>query len=201
MTEPRRIGAVWIDGRGAVVGRWEEEPVFERIESGVPARRRAAGSVRRGPARPFGGGSVGGSGNEQQHALEMRRFLATVADAVAELDEVEVSGRGPVHERLAHLLQQLSERGDGEQHVTTRALGRRPTPRQMAARLRNLAGEPPRRRARGPYRPEKLQEEGGARAPASRRDMSATRRPRHLPEREDIEQQLEAWLGDDAGWW
>ena len=197
MNDDERIGTVWIDGDGAVIGRWEGEPAFERIESGVPPRRRAVGSVRRGPARPAGGGRVGGHGTEDRHAETMRRFFATVADAVSDLDAIEVSGRGPIHERFATLLADLSKQGDGGLEVTVRPVARRPTPRQMAARLRSLAGEPLPRRTTGPYRPaEPARDPSGRKRPFTRDDLP-NRRRRHLPERTAIDREVAMMLADD----
>ncbi|HET7830087.1 MAG TPA: hypothetical protein VFL03_11040 [Candidatus Limnocylindrales bacterium] len=201
MTEPQRIGTVWIDGRGAVVGRWDDEPVTEEIASGVPPKRRAVGSVRRGPARPFGGGRIGGTGTEGQHVEEMRRFFGSVAERVADLDMVEVSGRGPAHERFAALLRQLSEDGDGELEVVARPLARRPTPRQMAARLRALASEPLPRRTRGPFRAADAERDASGRVRPPGPEQFRNPRPRHLPERDEIELQLRMMLSDDEPAW
>jgi hypothetical protein len=201
MTGSDQVGTVWIDGRGAVIGRWDGEPVFEEVESGVPARRRAVGSVRRGPARPFGGGRVPGSGNEGQHMEATRRFFATVADRVSDLDTVEVSGRGPAHERFADLLRQLNEGGDGELEVTVRPLSRRPSRRQMAARLRSLAGEPLPRRMKGPYRPAEPELDASGRVrPPGRHEVRGSRR-RHLPERQEIDLEVRMMLAEDERAW
>lgn len=197
MIDDQRIGTLWIDGDGAVIGRWEGEPAFERIESGVTPRRRAVGSVRRGPARPAGGGRIGGPGTEDRHATDMRRFFATVADALRGLDVIEVGGRGPVHERFADLLANLSEQGDRGLQVTVRPAARRPTPRQMAARLRELAGEPLPRRTSGPYRPaDPARDASGRERPFSRNDLPNRRRA-HLPERKVIEHEVAMTLAED----
>jgi hypothetical protein len=201
MTDPERTGLVWIDGRGAVIGRWQDEPILEEIESGVPPRRRAVGSVRRGPARPFGGGRVSGSGTEGQHIEEMRHFLASVAERVADLESVEVSGRGPAHERFAALLRRLSESGDGELEVSVRSLSRRPSTRQMAARLRKLAGEPLPRRTQGPYRPTGPERDASGRERPPGREGLRNPRPRHLPERDHIEREVRMMLAEDEPAW
>jgi hypothetical protein len=202
MTDREQVGTVWIDGRGAVIGRWEDdEPVLEEIESGVPPRRRAVGSVRRGPARPFGGGRVGGSGTKGQHVEEMRRFFADVAERVADLDAVEVSGRGPAHERFAAFLRQLSERGDQELEVTVRPLARRPSERQAAARIRKLVGKPLPRRMLGPYRRVDAERDASGRERATGREAFRNPRPRHLPEHEEIELQVRMMLADDEPAW
>ena len=197
MTDRDGRGIVWIDGRSAVIARWEDEPVFEAIDSGVAPKRRAVGSVRRGPARPFGGGRVPGAGTERQHVDEMRRFFAGVAERVADLESVEVSGRGPVHERFAALLTRLSKRGDGELEVIVRPLPRRPSQRQMAARLRTLAGEPLPRRTKGSYRPIEPERDASGRERLSGREGLRNPRPRHLPEREHIELEVQMMLAED----
>lgn len=196
--EPEAAGLVWIDAQRAVIARWGDEPVLERLESGVPPMRRAAGSVRRGPARPEGGGRVGGHGTEGRHRELTHRFFGEVAERLADLDVVEVSGRGQVHEQFAELLEKLVQKGDGEPEVTTRALSRRPSDRQMAARLRKLVGEQLPRRQVGPYRPVDPARDASGRVSApSRADLRNPTR-RHLPEREHIDLEIEMML-DDGG--
>ncbi len=201
MTDEEQVGIVWVDGRGAVIGRWEDEPVFDEIESGVPQRRRAVGSVRRGPARPFGGGRVGGSGTEEEHVEAMRRFLADVAERLADLDVVEVSGRGPAHERFAALLRQLDNGRPDDLEVVVRPLSRRPSRPQMAARLRKLVGKPLPRRTTGPYREIEPERDASGRVRRPGRDRLPNPRPRHLPEREEIEREVRIMLADDEPAW
>ncbi|MGH2446561.1 MAG: hypothetical protein ACRDGD_11075 [Candidatus Limnocylindria bacterium] len=195
--DPERAGLVWIDAQRAVITRWQDEPVLERLESGVPPRRRAMGSVRRGPARPEGGGRVGGQGTEGRHVELTRRFFGEVAERVAELDFIEVSGRAQVHERFAEVLRRLVERGDGVPEVTTRSLSRRPSDRQMAARLRKIVGEQLPRHQSGPFRPLPLERtaSGRVREPGRSGFRNPTRR--HLPEREHIDREIEMMLEDD----
>ena len=196
--EPEAAGLVWMDAQRAVIARWDDEPVLERLESGVPPMRRAAGSVRRGPARPEGGGRVGGHGTEGRHRELTPRFFGEVAERLADLDVVEVSGRGQVHEQFAELLEKLVQKGDGEPEVTTRALSRRPSDRQMAARLRKLVGEQLPRRQVGPDRPVDPARDASGRVSApSRADLRNPTR-RHLPEREHIDLEIEMML-DDGG--
>lgn len=196
--DPERTGLVWIDAQRAVIVRWQDEPVVERLESGVPPRRRAVGSVRRGPARPEGGGRVGGHGSEGRHIELTRRFFGEVAERVADLDLIEVSGRGQVHEQFADVLHRLIERGDGEPEVTTRSLSRRPSDRQMAARLRKLVGEQLPRHQSGPFRllPPERTASSRVREPGRAGFRNPTRR--HLPEREHIDLEIEMMLADDG---
>jgi hypothetical protein len=200
-TAPEGVAVVWIDARHAVIVRWDEEPVFEWIESGVPPRRRAAGSVRRGPARPYGGGRVGGHGTTNRHLDEMRRYFSEVADKLAELDHVEVAGRGLPHQEFAELLSQLAEKSNNELTVSVRSLARRPSERQLAARLRKLNGETLPRRTSGPYRPlPALATASGQRRPPTR-DNLPNRRRRHRPEREEIDLEVEMMLAGDHPIW
>jgi hypothetical protein len=190
------VGLVWVDGQRAVVARWRDEPVLREIESGAPPRRRAVGSVRRGPARPQGGGRVGGHGTEGRHIEMTRRFFAEIADELADAESVEVVGRGQLHEQFADVLRHLAERGDGQPEVTTRRLSRRPSDAQMAARLRRLVGEELPRRTSGPYRPQPPSETASGRARDPGRAGFRNPRPRHLPEREAIDLEIEMMLAD-----
>lgn len=199
MVDPERAGLVWIDQQRAVIVRWDDEPVLERLESGVPPRRRAAGSVRRGPARPHGGGRVAGRGTEGRHLELTQRFFGEVAERLADLEVVEVSGRGQVHEQFAGMLQRLVASGDGEPEVTTRSLSRRPSDRQLAARLRKIVGEQlPRRGSGAPYRPLDPARDASGRVSAPSRADLRNPTPRHLPEREHIDHEIEMMLADDS---
>lgn len=193
---PERVGLVWIGTDRAVVVRWSDEPVVVHLESGVPPKRRAVGSVRRGPARPSGGGRVPGHGTEEKHDQESRRFLGDVVDHLAGLEAVEVIGRGQHPERLADLLRRVAARGGAEAVVTTRSLSRRPSDNQLGARLRKLVGEELPRRKVGRYRlpaREPATPSGRPLRPAAGR---RTLRPPLLPERREIDQEVEAMLAD-----
>jgi hypothetical protein len=196
---PEEVGLIWIDARHAAVVTWDGEPVVRWIDSDVPVRRKAAGSVRRGPARPAGGGRVGGHGTESRYLEELRRYLAEVAERVAGLELVEVSGRGPVHEQLADLLRRLSERTDDGLSVTVLSLARRPSEGQLAARLRKLADRELPRISNGPYRPVPVERTASGRVRTPTRDDLPNQKARHLPEREEIDQEVEMMLADDEG--
>lgn len=193
------VAVVWVDERRAVVVRWDEEPVVEHIESGVPQRHRQAGSQRRGPARPQGGGKVHGSGTEREHEVDVRRYLVELASPLTSFSEIQVLGRGGLHQRLAELLLRLGEREHQPVAVTTVPLSRRPSDRQLVARLRRLAGaELPRTRVgryrlptRGPTTPT-----GRPLSPSAGR---RTLRPPRLLEREAIAEELEQMLADEPG--
>ncbi|MGH2381623.1 MAG: hypothetical protein ACRDG7_10440 [Candidatus Limnocylindria bacterium] len=196
--DPEGAGLVWIDAQRAVIVRWEEEPILDKLESGVPPKRRAVGSVRRGPARPHGGGRVPGHGTEGRHKELMGQYFGEVAERLADLDVVEVSGRGEVHEQFAELLQNLVQKGDGQPEVTTRRLSRRPSDRQMVARLRKMVGEQLPRRGSGPYRPLDPARDASGRMRAPSRADLRNPAPRHLPEREHIDLEIEMMLADDS---
>jgi hypothetical protein len=198
--DPERVGAIWMDAERAMIARWQGGPIVERLESGVPPKRPAVGSVRRGPARPSGGGRVPGHGTEGRHLELVRGYLADLAGRLVELDVVEVAGRGISHEQLADLLRRLARRGEGDVEVTTRKTSRRPTERQLAARLREMVGAQLPRETLGSYRwtrPQPRTASGRPLPPASggRRNL----KPRHLPERREIELEVETMLADDAG--
>lgn len=201
--EPEQVGLVWITTERAVIVRWEDEPIVEHLDSGVPPRRRAVGSIRRGPARPEGGGRVGGHGTKSQHDEELRQFLGDVASRLAELAVVEVAGRGTLPERFAALLRRLAATSGEETTVTTRALSRRPSDAQLKARLRRLAGRELPRRLVGRYRlpvSEPTTPTGRPLRPAAGR---RTMRPAHTPEWKEIADEVEAMLAeleaDEAG--
>jgi hypothetical protein len=196
------VAVVWIDARHAVIVRWDDdEPLTNWIESGVPAWRRAVGSVRRGPARPYGGGRVAGHGTENQYVGRMREFFSDVADRLADLDHVEVSGRGLPHQEFAALLTQLADKSDNELSVTTRPLARRPSEAQLGARLRKLSDQTLPRRTSGPYRPLPPATAASGRPRRKTRDDLRNQRPRHLPERKEIDLEVEMMLARDHPMW
>ena len=194
--DPEEAGLVWIDGQRAVIVRWEDEPVLEQLESGVPPKRRAVGSVRRGPARPRGGGRVGGHGTEGRHEELLGQYFGAVAERLADLDVVEVNGRGEVHQQFAELLRNLVEKGDGKPEVSTRSLARRPSDRQLAARFRRMVGEQLPRRMSGPYRPLAPDRDASGRVRQPTRADLPNQRPRHLPEHKEIALEIEMMLAD-----
>lgn len=193
--DPEGTGLVWMDADRATIVRWDGEPIVEHIESDVPPNRPTAGSVRRGPARPSGGGRVGGHGSEGRHLEEMGRYLSELADKLADLDAVEVSGRGGAHEQLAELLERLARRSGESFRVTTRRTSSPPTDRQLMARLRELVGMDLPRRPVGSY-------PGSGPVPADR-DPTRQRqqRRRHLPEQREIAFEVEMMLSGEQPRW
>ncbi len=195
---PELVGLVWAGADRAVVVRWNDEPVVEHVAGAVPPKRRGVGSVRRGPARPFGGGRVPGHGTEERHEQESRRFLSEVVSRLADLESVEVIGRGLNPERLAALLRQLAARRDLDLVVTTRALTRRPSDNQLKARLRKLAGEELPRRLVGRYRLPEAEHATATGRPLDPAGGRRTLRPPRLSEQREIDEEVEAMLAGGA---
>ena len=194
--DPERVGLVWISTQRAVITRWDGEPVIEHVESGVTPRRRAVGSVRRAPARPAGGGRVAGHGTKTKHDEELRQFLADVSSRLAGLDAVEVAGRGNVPDRFAELIRRDASSRTEDVNVTTRALSRRPSDAQLKARLRKFAErELPRRRV-GRYRLPAAGPRTSTGRPLRPAAGRRTLRPAREPEWRDVEEQIEAMLGE-----
>jgi hypothetical protein len=143
---------VWIDAREAIIVGWRDNGTFiERFESEVPVHHSATGHVRHDPMIRHGG-----TGREQTagdpHRLEhLARFLDQVAGKLPERGGIAILGSGDVHERLARLLHEADER-HGRVRLVTATASRRLTRPQLAARLRELRGEAPRRRTVGAYR-------------------------------------------------
>ena len=195
-TDPERVGVVWVGPDRAVVARWSGEPTLEHLNSAVSPRRRGVGSVRRGPARPSGGGRVAGHGTENRHEQELRRFLTELVGRLGDLDAVEVVGRAQYHERLAALLRRLAASRNADTIVTTRTLARRPSDKQLEARLRKLVGAELPRRDVGRYRlpaSGPTSHTGRPLRPAAGR---RTLRPARLREKREIDQEVEAMLAD-----
>jgi hypothetical protein len=194
--DPQEIGVVWIDAAGAAIATWGDgpEPTVEHIVSGVTPKRRAVGSVRRGPARPSGGGSVAGHGTEEKHERELREFFAEVAGRVANLDIIEVIGRGYPHEGFAELLGRIAARRNETTHISVQTLSRRPSDAQLKARLRKASGtELPRRRV-GRYRLPTIEPATATGRPLRPAAGRRTLRPARLPEAKHIAEEIELML-------
>lgn len=196
--DPHRVGLVWMDTREAMIARWQGQPTVERLESGVPPKRKAVGSVRRGPARPSGGGRVPGHGTEARHLGLLRGYLADLADRMADLDVVDVAGRGMAYEQFANLLRRLASRRAMDVEVTTRRMSKRPTEPQLVARLREMVGEQLPRQTVGPGRSTDMEPTtpSSSRMPPPRTEPSNSKRT-PVPERQEIEREIEIMLADD----
>jgi hypothetical protein len=194
--DPERVGVVWIGTDQAVIVRWSGGPVVEHIESGVTPRRRAVGSVRRGPARPEGGGRVPGHGTKTKHEEELRRFLAEVSARLDGLEVVEVAGRGAVPQRFAESLRRDASRRRAELDVSHRALSRRPSDAQLLARFRRLADRELPRRHVGRYRLPPVGPTSRTGRPLRPAAGRRTLRPARAPEWREIDEELEAILSE-----
>ena len=104
-------------------------------------------------------------------------------------------------QEFADLLQQLSQKANDGLTVSVRPLARRPSERQLAARLRKLAGRGLPRRTAGPYQPPSTDREASGRPRQRTRDDFRNRRPRHLPERAEIDLEVEMMLAGDHPVW
>lgn len=196
--DPERVAVVWIDAVGAAIATWGEEPdpTIEHLESGVTPRRRAVGSVRRGPARPSGGGYVAGHGTERKHQRELSEFFTEVAARLGNLDTIEVVGRGYPHQWLAELLRRMAARRNETTTVDVRTVSRRPSDAQLKARLRKLSGtELPRRRL-GRYRLPTVEPTTATGRPLRASGGRRTLRPARLPETKHIVEEIELMLAE-----
>ena len=145
MTTDPTATVVWIDAERAVICRWHAEAVtIERFDSEVPGQHRSTGHVRHAPGVPHAGGRAQDAG--ESHRLEhLRGFLAEVARAIPEHDPLWLMGPGQTHQRLAEMVA-----SDDREHGRKRDIRSSPaglsSERQLTAKARELAGDPPRRR-------------------------------------------------------
>ena len=199
--DPEEAGLVWMDTQRAMIALWDgEEPAVTWLESGVPPRRKAVGSVRRGPARPEGGGRVAGEGTVTRHLVHLQRYFGELTERLADLDVIEVIGRGHAHEQFAELLRTLSASGADDVMVTTQSVSRRPSERQLMARLRKLVARELPRRTSGPFdgpAPLPTDASGRVRTPTAA-ELRRNPKPRHLPERAHIDHEIEMMLSDES---
>ena len=148
----RASALVWIDAREAVIVRLQGGRArVERVESEVPAHRRATGHVRHDPGIRHGGGGSPQTAGEPHRIEHLNRFVGDIANRLDGDDNVLILGPGTVHE---HLVRQLSERDGhlGRHRDTACEASSRRTDRQLIARLRRFAGVEPRRHSVGAYR-------------------------------------------------
>lgn len=145
MTIDLTATVVWIDSERAIVCRWHDEAaIIEHFDSDVPARHRSTGHVRHSPGVPHAGGRAQDAG--ESHRLEhVRGFLADVARAIPEHEPLWLMGPGQTHERLAELVVTDDREHGRERDIKSSPAGLL-SDRQLTARARELAGDPPRRR-------------------------------------------------------
>lgn len=199
--DPEEVALVWMDANQALIARWipeRDEPRVEHILSGVTPRRKAVGSVRRGPHRPEGGGRVPGHGTTGRHVEEMDRYLAELVHALDGLSLIEVRGRGQPYLDLAAILDDLAGRSGDDFILATEATSRRPSERQLMARLRKMVDRELPRRRMGRYRMTPNVPTGPTGRPMPAAAGRRTLRPAALPEQVEITREVEAMLSDDA---
>ncbi len=135
---------VWIDSEEAIIVRWADRATVERIRSDVPGRHRSTGHVRVDPAVRHGGGA----GPEDVDRARRARLVAFVEDVAGHLPpdgDVHVVGPGMVRERLERSLR-AHDRRRGRRRTVHAAPAERLTEQELVARVRELAGDAPKRR-------------------------------------------------------
>ncbi len=143
---------VWIDAREAVIVRWRGGVArLERVESDVPAHRRATGHVRHDPSVRHGGGGSPQSAGEPHRLEHLERFVDDIASRLAPDDDLLMIGPGTVHARLARQVAASDGRHGRHRDIACEASPPL-TDRQLIARLRRFAGIESRRRSAGAYR-------------------------------------------------
>jgi hypothetical protein len=163
---------VWIDSREAIIVRWQNGSAeVGRVESEVPAHRRATGHVRHDPAFRHGGGGSPQAAGEPHRLEHLKRFVAQVANRLEPGDDLLILGPGTVHERLERHLAHSDAHHGRHRHIASEASPPL-TDRQLIARLRAFAGAETRRRTVGAYR--------WAGLPAHRPSGEAQPPPRHV---------------------
>lgn len=175
--ERRPVTLVWIDAREATIVRWRDgSATIERIASDVPPHHRDTPHRRHDDThyRAPGGPVEGGESRRLEH---LSRFIAVVCGRLPAEDGLMILGPGTVRDDLERDI-----RADDRLHRRSRevhaASADRMTERQLIAKVRTFAGDPPRRQAR----------QTAGHAPISR---GAGRR------RADIADEASGWDGSD----
>ena len=145
------VSLIWIDCEEAVLARWNGSLTLDRLRSDVPPHHKSTGNVRIDPQTRHGGGGPVEDRLERWRQEHLREFLVLVARRIPATDEVTILGPGVVREHLERLLL-----ADDRRHHRTRTVDTRPSgrlsERQLVARLREMAGTPPKRRSLSPVR-------------------------------------------------
>ncbi len=135
---------VWIDGEEAIIVRWADRATVERLRSDVPVRHRSTGHVRVDPTVRHGGGS-GPEDGERARRTRLAAFVEDVAGHLPPDGDVHVVGPGMVRERLERSLR-ANDRRLGRRRNVHAAPAERLTEQELVARVRELAGDAPKRR-------------------------------------------------------
>lgn len=136
---------IWIDSEEAIIVRWADRATVERVRSAVPGRHRSTGHLRVDPAVRHGGGGPSSAALERVRREHLRLFLDDVLRHVPEDDDVTVVGPGLVRGRLERSLRADDRRHSRRRHVRSTAADRL-SEQTLVARVRELAGDAPRRR-------------------------------------------------------
>lgn len=190
-TTPPRSGSgtatlVWIDGKLAILARWDGAPAVRRLTADIPRRHRSVGHVHRDPGVRHGGGGPVEDHLERVRAERERSFLAQVEAAIDPDDELLIIGPGVIHEHLAHRLLDHDRAHHRARHVRSEPADNL-TEHQIVARLRLLVGAAP-RRGRRPSRAHAARRRtasarGGSKPSSTRRrTTSRSSRPSRPPE-------------------
>jgi hypothetical protein len=134
---------VWIDSEEAIIVRWADRATVERIRSEVPGRR-STGHDRVDPTVGHGGGSAPEDAERVRRA-RLAEFVEDVADQLPSAGDVLVVGPGMVRERLERSLR-AHDRRFGRHRDVHAAPAERLTEQELVARVRELAGDAPKRR-------------------------------------------------------
>jgi hypothetical protein len=135
---------VWIDSEEAIIVRWDDRAMVERIRSDVPGRHRSAGHVRVDPAVGHARGAPAEAAERARRA-RLATFVHQVAERLPADGDVMVVGPGIVRERLERDLRADDRRLGRRRHVHA-AAAERLSEQELVARVRELAGDAPRRR-------------------------------------------------------
>ena len=131
------VTVVWVDSRQATIVRDPEAPDVRTFVSDVPVHRTSTGHVRYRPAIRHGGGG-GQDADEPRRREHLKRFVEAVIGAIPRGERAIVMGPGQVGDEV---VRELRLRGDPAEREVSDVR----TTRQLIARLREAAGEPPRR--------------------------------------------------------
>ena len=162
--EARPVTLIWIDAREAAIVRWREAAgLVARVESDVPPHHRDSIHPRHDDSHSSDAREPleGGEGRRLEH---LAAFIRLVASRLPTDDDLMILGPGTVREELAHEV-----RGDDRLHHRSRqvsaAAADRMTDRQLIARVRSIAGDPPPRQT-----PQRAPSAPGSRVAHRRRD-------------------------------
>lgn len=144
-TEETPTTLVWIDGEEAIIVRWADRATVERVRSELDGHHRSSGHVRHDPAIRHGGGGLDADAHDRARRVRLGTFVRRVAEQVPPGGDVLVVGPGTVRERLERDLR-AEDRRLGRRRSVHGAPADRLTEQELVARVRTLAGDPPKRR-------------------------------------------------------